>query len=210
MARRHRRRRPVERRQRPLAVRRPARRRRSPDRRGGRSNGALLDIGPHLFDLLDAALGTIVDVRAATFTEPDLWHVVCAHDGGAVSTASLSMRLPIDPSVLEFDVYGSGGRLALSPRQTHAVECFAHAARRAGGDDPFRHHHAPVRRPPRRPPAAHHRARSADGRRPDGRSMTDVTIVTTTACAGARAARRRRVMSTRSLKKQSIPCTAVA
>ena len=34
------------------------------------------------------------------------------------------MRLPIDPSVIEFDVYGSAGRLALSPRQTQAVECF--------------------------------------------------------------------------------------
>ena len=87
-------------------------------------SGALLDIGPHLFDLLDAALGTIVEVHAATFTEPDLWHVVCAHDGGAVSTASLSMRLPIDPSVLEFDVYGSGGRLALSTRPTSPVECY--------------------------------------------------------------------------------------
>ena len=87
-------------------------------------SGALLDIGPHLFDLLDAALGTIVDIRAATFNEPDLWHVICAHDGGATSTASLSMRLPIDPSVVEFDVYGSAGRLALSARRTPPLECF--------------------------------------------------------------------------------------
>ena len=41
-----------------------------------------------------------------------------------MSTASLSMRLPIDPSVLEFDVYGSGGRLALSARRTPPVECY--------------------------------------------------------------------------------------
>jgi predicted dehydrogenase len=87
-------------------------------------NGALLDIGPHLFDLLDAALGTITEVRSASFTEPDVWHVVCAHESGAVSTASLSMRLPIDPSVLEFDVYGDGGRVALSARRTPAPECF--------------------------------------------------------------------------------------
>jgi predicted dehydrogenase len=88
-------------------------------------NGALLDIGPHLFDLVDAALGTIVEIRAATFTEPDLWHVICAHAGGEVSTATLSMRLPIDPSVLEFDVYGSGGRAVLSSRRTPALPCFA-------------------------------------------------------------------------------------
>ena len=31
-------------------------------------HGAILDIGPHLFDLLDAALGPIVEVRAALFT----------------------------------------------------------------------------------------------------------------------------------------------
>lgn len=87
--------------------------------------GALLDIGPHLFDLLDAALGTITEIRSASYTDPDLWHVVCAHDGGAMSTAALSMRLPIDPSVLEFDVYGGGGLVALSARRTPAPECFA-------------------------------------------------------------------------------------
>ena len=71
------------------------------------ANGAILDIGPHLFDLLDAALGPIVEIRAALFTEPDIWHVIAGHESGAVSTATLSMRLAIDPSVLEFDVYGS-------------------------------------------------------------------------------------------------------
>jgi hypothetical protein len=35
------------------------------------------------------------------------------------------MRLPIDPSVLEFDVYGNSGRLPLTPRQTPSTECFA-------------------------------------------------------------------------------------
>jgi predicted dehydrogenase len=88
-------------------------------------HGAILDIGPHLFDLLDGALGQIVDVRAASFAQPDLWHVMCEHDGGVTSTASLSMRLPIDPSVLEFDVYGNSGRLPLTPRQTPSTECFA-------------------------------------------------------------------------------------
>ena len=88
-------------------------------------DGAILDIGPHIFDLLDAALGPIVEVSAARYTEPDLWHVISAHDTGAVSTATLSMRLPIDPSVLEFDVYGAAGREVLAPRQTPAEQCFA-------------------------------------------------------------------------------------
>jgi predicted dehydrogenase len=85
--------------------------------------GALLDVGPHVFDLLDAALGPIVDVRAATFQEPDLWHVIFDHDGGAASAATLSMRLPIEPSVLEFDVFGDPGQRVLAARQTPAEDC---------------------------------------------------------------------------------------
>jgi predicted dehydrogenase len=88
-------------------------------------HGALLDIGPHLLDLLDAALGRIVDVRAAALVEPDVWHVLLDHDGGATSSATFSMRLPIDPSVLEFEVYGAGGRRSLAARRTPAPECFA-------------------------------------------------------------------------------------
>jgi predicted dehydrogenase len=88
-------------------------------------HGSILDIGPHAFDLLDAALGPIVEVRAATASEPDLWHAIFGHRDGAISAATLSMRLAIDPSVLEFDVYGSGGRLTLSPRQTAPPRCFA-------------------------------------------------------------------------------------
>jgi predicted dehydrogenase len=87
--------------------------------------GAILDIGPHIFDLLDAALGPIVEIVAARYTEPDLWQVISSHGSGAVSSATLSMRLPIDPSILEFDVFGDGGRVGLSPRQTPAEQCFA-------------------------------------------------------------------------------------
>ena len=88
-------------------------------------DGAILDIGPHIFDLLDAALGPIVEVSAARYTEPDLWHVISAHEGGATSTATLSMRLPIDPSVLEFDVYGALGAWSSRTRRTPAEQCFA-------------------------------------------------------------------------------------
>ena len=70
---------------------------------------------------------------ARVFTEPDIWHVIAAHEGGAVSTATLSMRLAIDPSVLEFDVYGSAGRQTLTARQTPPRAVLRHPARRAGG-----------------------------------------------------------------------------
>jgi predicted dehydrogenase len=88
-------------------------------------HGALLDIGPHVFDVLDAALGEIVAVRAAAVSEPDLWHVICEHDGRATSATTLSMRMPVDPPLLEFDAYGSAGRRTFDPRRTPATEAFA-------------------------------------------------------------------------------------
>jgi predicted dehydrogenase len=71
--------------------------------------GALHDIGPHALDLLDAALGRITRVLGAHRTDDDLWQLVLAHDGGAVSTATLTMRLPVQPSVVEVAVYGEHG-----------------------------------------------------------------------------------------------------
>lgn len=71
--------------------------------------GALGDIGPHVFDLLDAALGEITSVLAARHTDGDLWHVLFEHAGGATSTATLAARLPVTPTAVEFAVYGEHG-----------------------------------------------------------------------------------------------------
>ncbi len=71
--------------------------------------GALLDIGPHVIDLLDAALGPITTVDWAHRAEPDLWRLGLIHAGGAHSTAICSMRMPIDPSEIEFAVFGRHG-----------------------------------------------------------------------------------------------------
>ena len=88
-------------------------------------SGALVDVGPHAFDVLDAALGPIVDVVAATRREPDLWTVMLAHEGEAVSTATLSLRVPATPSIVAVDVYGSAGHRQLQPRRTTPQECYA-------------------------------------------------------------------------------------
>jgi predicted dehydrogenase len=77
-------------------------------------SGALADIGPRAVDLLDAALGRIVEVVAAHRTPEDLWHLVFAHEGGASSTATMSLRLPIQPTIAEFAVYAGCGYRALS------------------------------------------------------------------------------------------------
>lgn len=76
-------------------------------------SGALADIGPHVFDLLDAALGPITEVVAAHRSPEDLWHVMFAHEGGATSTSTISINLPVQPTVADFAVYGEHGFRAL-------------------------------------------------------------------------------------------------
>jgi predicted dehydrogenase len=71
--------------------------------------GALADIGPHVFDLLDAALGPVTAVEHARLTGPDLWHIMLGHDGGRLSTATLSMHTPTNPAILDFAVHGPHG-----------------------------------------------------------------------------------------------------
>lgn len=76
-------------------------------------HGALLDVGPHVLDLVDAALGPIVDVRAAGTTWTSL---VCEHESGAVSDVALSCSVAIEPSRTEVEVFGPGGGLAVDAR----------------------------------------------------------------------------------------------
>ncbi|KAA2262249.1 Gfo/Idh/MocA family oxidoreductase [Solihabitans fulvus] len=86
--------------------------------------GALDDIGPHAFDLLDAALGEITEVLAAHRSEPDLWHLMLAHRGGATSTATLTLRLPIRPTVTEYSLYGEHGRRTLAGWASTTQDCY--------------------------------------------------------------------------------------
>lgn len=71
--------------------------------------GALGDIGPHVFDLLDAALGEIDSVVAARRDAAGTWQVLVEHAGGATSAVTLASRLPIRPTAIEFAVYGESG-----------------------------------------------------------------------------------------------------
>jgi predicted dehydrogenase len=88
------------------------------------ADGALADIGPHVFDLMDATLGTITKVLAAHRTPDDLWQVMFEHKGGATSTATLSLRLPIQPSVVELAVYGEHGYRTLGRQPGSANESY--------------------------------------------------------------------------------------
>jgi predicted dehydrogenase len=84
--------------------------------------GALADVGPHVLDLLDAALGEITTVLSAIHGEPDLWHIVLGHANGATSTASMTLGLPMRPSVTELAVYGGKGYLELPPRGAQSAQ----------------------------------------------------------------------------------------
>jgi predicted dehydrogenase len=78
--------------------------------------GPLVDLGPHVIDLLDAALGRVTRVRA----HGDLHGWVglqLEHESGAVSDASLCATALAETHVAGVEVYG--------PRGSAAVDCGA-------------------------------------------------------------------------------------
>jgi len=79
--------------------------------------GTLADVGPHAFDLLDAALGRIERVRSAHRGPNDLWHVVFQHEEGPLSAATLSLRMPLRPTVVDVAVYGEHGYRTLGRKE---------------------------------------------------------------------------------------------
>lgn len=87
-------------------------------------HGALLDVGPHVIDLLDAALGEVVGVDQARRDEPDLWRFGLAHAGGARSQVILSLRIPVDPTEFEVAVVGRAGRHRIDTRAADPVACY--------------------------------------------------------------------------------------
>jgi predicted dehydrogenase len=98
--------------------------------------GVLLDVGPHVIDLLDAALGPVTGVRA--HGSPLGWTgLLLEHEGGAVSEASLCMAAVGDLPPATFAVYGRTGTAVLpafddDPLDVIAEE-FARTVRRGGG-----------------------------------------------------------------------------
>jgi predicted dehydrogenase len=74
--------------------------------------GGLVDLGPHVFDALEAALGPIVDVRAAGDPFATI-AVTCHHASGAVSQATMSGTVPADPSGLLLEVWGTSGTMSV-------------------------------------------------------------------------------------------------
>jgi predicted dehydrogenase len=105
--------------------------------------GPLLDLGPHVIDLLDAALGTVVAVRA--HGNPTGWvGLLLDHDGGRSSEASLCATAAVDPSVAGVELFGPAGSrridcaTAVGPEAFSALRReFAATVRSGGADHPL-------------------------------------------------------------------------
>ncbi|GAA1671088.1 Gfo/Idh/MocA family oxidoreductase [Fodinicola feengrottensis] len=84
-------------------------------------DGVLLDLGPHVFDLLDAALGPIESVTAAG--DPHRWvEVTCRHQSGLVSQASFSGSVGVRGGVTRLELYGGSGVLTFDAADLDAKD----------------------------------------------------------------------------------------
>jgi predicted dehydrogenase len=70
--------------------------------------GAVLDIGPHILDLLEAGMGEIVAVQASG--DPLGWvSAICTHASGATSTLSMCCTAASETGQTEVEIYSPRG-----------------------------------------------------------------------------------------------------
>lgn len=75
-------------------------------------HGALLDLGPHVIDIFDAALGPVVDVQGNG--DPRRWFgLTLRHENGAISQASLSLATPVEGEVTGVRVFTDKGEFTM-------------------------------------------------------------------------------------------------
>lgn len=86
-------------------------------------HGALLDLGPHLLDLLDSAVAPIVSVRGTG--DPRRWiELTCEHENGAVSQASLSGSVQLPRARTRIELFGPGEELVYDTAGIDHEECW--------------------------------------------------------------------------------------
>ncbi|MDI5974424.1 Gfo/Idh/MocA family oxidoreductase [Streptomyces sp. SL13] len=74
--------------------------------------GGLWDVGPHALSVLLPVLGDVTDVTAA-HGPADAVHLVLRHEGGASSTAALTLRAPTPAAGVVVELRGGHGVVAL-------------------------------------------------------------------------------------------------
>ncbi|WP_030976563.1 Gfo/Idh/MocA family protein [Streptomyces sp. NRRL S-1824] len=86
-------------------------------------HGALLDLGPHLLDLLDSAVAPIVSVRGTG--DPRRWiELTCEHSNGAVSQASLSGSVNLPRARTRVELFGPSDELVYDTAEIDHEECW--------------------------------------------------------------------------------------
>ena len=72
------------------------------------THGHLLDLGPHVLDLLDAALGRVVALKASG--DPHRWtSLLLEHEGGATSVATMSATSRVTQRLAGAEAYSAAG-----------------------------------------------------------------------------------------------------
>lgn len=79
-----------------------------------REKGALWDLGPHGISLLWAILGPVESVTA-DIGRGDLTHLVLHHQGGATSTATMTLGAPEAAEGFDLQIWGEHGRASVPP-----------------------------------------------------------------------------------------------
>lgn len=104
--------------------------------------GGLWDVGPHALALLLPVLGPVVEVSAVDGPRSTT-HLLLRHDGGAVSTAALTVDAPAAGTANETVFHGTAGFATVPPGRNSPVEAFGTAisalvasAADGRGDDP--------------------------------------------------------------------------
>jgi predicted dehydrogenase len=95
--------------------------------------GGLWDVGPHALSLALPLLGPVERVTAASGLG-DTVHLVLGHRGGASSTLSLSLTVPLAAATTGFTVYGPRGISAMPGGDTTVVEAFGEAIRQLAAE----------------------------------------------------------------------------
>lgn len=94
-----------------------------------KEHGALHDLGPHAFDLLDEALGPIESIVGRG--DPRRYVALsCRHASGAVTDVALSGVVPLEQTVFRLELYGPRGALEFDGVAAAAEEPWAEARRR--------------------------------------------------------------------------------
>jgi predicted dehydrogenase len=87
------------------------------------AQGALYDLGPHLLDLLDLAVGPISSVRG-TGDSRHWIELTCEHENGAISQASLSGSVRLPKARTRVELYGPGQDLVYDTAQLDHEEAW--------------------------------------------------------------------------------------